>query len=137
MEEVIGLIFALSIASERLVEVIKGLVPYLKEKKTDEAEQLRQVLVQGLAVVSGIAITFMMQAVISEVLPNWDNYASLIVIGLLASGGSSIWNTAMSFLSHIKEIKKSAVTQIRQQASSADTPPSMNFQIVKDDDIAA
>lgn len=49
--EVIGFILALSIASERLVEIIKGILPWLNEEKsTPKKEGIRRSLLQILAV---------------------------------------------------------------------------------------
>lgn len=113
-ETVIGLLAALSIASERLVEIIKGLVPYLNTANSDPiAEARRKVALQVLAVVAGIATTILARVTGSlpegGLPPGWNTPIGIITVGLLASGGSGFWNSILSYVLQVKELKKNEV----------------------------
>ena len=59
-ETLVGLLLAVSIASERLVEIIKGIVPWLNSARPDPlGEGHRRAALQFLAVASGVATTFL------------------------------------------------------------------------------
>jgi len=60
---IITLILALSVASERLVEIIKGFIPVLDKTNTsdEKAEARRRSYLQILAVLSGILTAFLAQ----------------------------------------------------------------------------
>ncbi|KAI9134863.1 hypothetical protein [Acaryochloris sp. CCMEE 5410] len=101
--EVIGFILALSIASERLVEIIKGILPWLNEEKsTPKKEGIRRSLLQILAVFSGVLTAFLSK----DTLPVDIDNLSFVVLGLLASGGSGFWNAILTYLLEVKNLKK-------------------------------
>ncbi len=107
---IVGVILALSIASERLVEIIKNLIPFLNSKNSDaNAEGWRCAILQILAVAAGIITAFLAQdympAEMSKISGNW----SVIGLGLLASGGSGFWNSILTYVTQIKELKKTDV----------------------------
>ena len=53
LSTMVGLLIALSIASERLVEIVKGFIPPLNTKQTDaKTEDQRKSYIQLLAVVA-------------------------------------------------------------------------------------
>jgi hypothetical protein len=107
---IVMLILAMSVASERLVEIIKGFIPKLdKPNTTDEkAEARRRSYLQILAVISGVLTAYLA----SDYLPaeiaasasgkNW----SIVGLGLLASGGSGFWNSILTYVTKVKDIKK-------------------------------
>lgn len=108
MESFLGLLVALSIASERLVEILKGWLPSLNETKTDaQEESKRKAKLQILAVLSGVATAFMAQSAIASGLPAGLNTPlGLVVVGLMASGGSGFWNAILSYSLQVKDLKK-------------------------------
>jgi hypothetical protein len=64
---VISLIVALSIASERLVDIIKGLVPWLNQPRRKPAEEgWRKAALQILAVIAGITTAWLASAAIPK-----------------------------------------------------------------------
>lgn len=126
MEEMIGMMVALSIAAERVVEITKGVIPALGMARTDpKQEKLRKAMLQLLAVGSGIGVTFLASPMLAESLPtHWNTTTGMVVIGLLASGGSGFWNAILSYLLQLKDIRTQTVQQLldaRSGASSAAT----------------
>ena len=89
------LLAALSVATERLVEIIKGAIPVLNNKAKDPTmEGFRQVVLHLLAAISGFVSAWMAGATMPGVLPaSWNTYGGYVIIGLLVSGGSGFWNS--------------------------------------------
>ncbi|MBJ6611383.1 MAG: hypothetical protein JG718_13565 [Candidatus Thiothrix moscowensis] len=114
MEEMIGMMVALSIAAERGVEITKGVIPALGMARTDpKQEKLRKAMLQLLAVGSGIGVTFLASPMLAESLPtHWNTTTGMVVIGLLASGGSGFWNAILSYLLQLKDIRTQTVQQL-------------------------
>ncbi len=102
----VGIILALSIASERLVEIIKGYIPWLDHKRVNVKEEgKRRSAVQILAVVSGIVTAFMAKDYLPVVVVEQTNVLNIIGLGLLASGGSGFWNSILTYVTKVKDIK--------------------------------
>jgi hypothetical protein len=107
LTSIVGVILALSIASERLVEIAKGLVPPLNEKGSNErSEGRRRAALQALAVVAGIITAFLARDYIPVEVARPTETWSIIGLGLLASGGSGFWNSVLSYLTNVKDVKK-------------------------------
>ena len=104
---IVTLILALSVASERLVEIIKGFIPVLdKTNTTDEkAEARRRSYLQILAVLSGILTAFLAQDYIPKEIADSMRGWSILGLGLLASGGSGFWNSVLTYVTKVKDIK--------------------------------
>jgi drug/metabolite transporter (DMT)-like permease len=105
---VVAILVALSVASERLVEIIKGVVPFLNnEKKDANREGWRRAALQVLAVVAGIVTALLARPAIQGTVPGSVNtLPGILALGLLASGGSGFWNAILSYLGLVKDIKK-------------------------------
>jgi hypothetical protein len=102
-----SLILSLSIASERLVEIIKGFFPCLDKAKDDPAaEARRRAYLQILAVLSGMLTAYLASDFVPEAIAKASKGLAIIGLGLLASGGSGLWNSVLSYLIQVKEIKK-------------------------------
>ncbi len=115
---IVALLAALSVASERLAEVIKGVVPFLNlENKDPRKEGLRRALLQTLAAVSGVITALLaapgLRGVLSEA---WTGSWGLIALGLLASGGSGFWNGVLSYVKEAKDLKKQEVIERKRRA---------------------
>lgn len=110
---VVALIIALSVASERLVEITKGYMPSLSKAKDDPvAEGKRRSTIQFIAVAAGIITTFLAAPALPEnTIP--DNWLSKLAIGLLASGGSGFWNSIQGYVAQAKEVKKAEVEEVK------------------------
>ena len=111
---IVGVILALSIASERLVEIIKGLWPWLNTKnKTDSHEGYRRSLLHIFSVLSGILTAFLAKDYIPLELAGPTKSWAIVGLGLLASGGSGFWNSVLTYLANVKEIKKAEAAKIK------------------------
>ena len=54
---IVSVLVALSVASERLVEIVKGLVSFLNQENSDQTKEgWRRAALQALAVVAGITV---------------------------------------------------------------------------------
>jgi hypothetical protein len=115
---VVGLLVALSVASERLVEIVKGLVPPLSGKSTTQwKENVRRTANQLLAVGAGIATAYLaLPAIPQDVLPITNDLTTTIALGLLASGGSGFWNAILTYVLQVKDIKEAAARKAREGA---------------------
>ena len=111
----VAVLIALSVASERLVEIVKGWIPYLNKKyeanpkKTPqnkkeyfESEGVRKAIIQLMAVAAGIVTALLAKPAIVSVLPSWDSSAHFLALGLLTSGGSGFWNSIQSSVLQMK-----------------------------------
>lgn len=104
---IVSLILSLSIASERLVEIIKGFFPSLDKARDDLAEEgRRRSYLQLLAVFSGIVTSYLARDFLPVEVAKVPEGLAVIGLGLLASGGSGLWNSVLSYLAQVKEIKK-------------------------------
>ena len=124
LSAIIALLAALSVAAERLVEIIKGLIPCLNQEFLDnpDKEARRKAKLQILAVLAGIATVAMASPILpATIIP--DNVATWILLGFLASGGSGLWNSVQTYVSKVKEVKKAEVEQIKAETDIMKNPP--------------
>ena len=101
---------ALSVSTERVTEFIKR-VPafsgFLSTEKSGTAEDVRVICVHVLAVlIGGVICGFfpktLVPAGITFPTEFWDKAAYCLLFGILASGGSSFWNSALDTLRNVK-----------------------------------
>lgn len=121
------MLIALSVATERAVEIIKSLSPWLNTAHPDaKTEGWRRAALQVMAVISGIAIAAFTWPVIAEVLerPAGDiDPLTVGAVGLLASGGSGFWNTILTYVLKIKDLKAAEVKERAAQPAEATVIP--------------
>ncbi len=106
---VVGLLVALSVASERLVEIIKGVIPWLNKQNSNEIQEgWRGALLHALAVGAGVVTAFIARpAIAPDVIPaDTTNTVAILALGLLASGGSGFWNSILTYLLKLKDLAK-------------------------------
>jgi hypothetical protein len=116
LANLVAVLVALSLASERLVELVKNLLPfdYLRTEQAEpDAEARRQGFLQLLAVGAGILTAALAQEVLGERLRQ-----SWFLLGLLASGGSGFWTSILGYITSIKDIKKSEAVDTRVRAAA-------------------
>jgi len=148
---VVTIIVTLSLATEKLVEIIKGyFVNYYKAPDLNEIgapinpeEEIKhKTRVQVLAIICGIVTALLASPILAgifkDLFPAGTNCkvygffdlgstgncgfelnggASLLIIialGLLASGGSGLWNSILEYLLKLKDLKKVEVVRARQ-----------------------
>lgn len=101
---------ALSVSTERVTEFIKRLPvfsTFLSTQKTGTQEDIRILCVHVLAVVVGGVICgffpkTLVPAGITFPAEFWDKASYCLLFGILASGGSSFWNSALDTLRNVK-----------------------------------
>ena len=125
----VGLLASLSLASERLVLIVRGLWPFLSEDYADDddnerkKERLRQLTLHALAITAGIATAFLAKPALTDILPStWTNWYSIVAIGVLVSGGSSFWNSVLSYLKSVKDIKTENAKKLRYERRNRGNP---------------
>jgi hypothetical protein len=116
LASVVGLLVALSVASERVVEIVKGAVHFLDTEQPDaDRERVRRVALHVLAVVAGVVTAFLARPAIPTALPVTDN-ASILALGLLASGGSGLWNSVLTYALETKNIQELIAKETQRKA---------------------
>jgi len=101
---------ALSIATERVAEFIKR-IPWLSNflstrQTTKTLEDVRVMAVYALATVIGMILCYYFPSALPNVDPGAGNHPSLAMCfgyGVLASGGSSFWNSALDTFRGVKQ----------------------------------
>jgi len=111
---VISLLIALRIAWQRLLDIIKGLVPWLNQQRRKPAEEgWRKAALQVLAVIAGITTAWLSSAAIPKGVGIPDDWTGTLALGLLASGGSGFWNSILTYVTKAKDLK-AAEAETRQ-----------------------
>lgn len=113
---VVTLVLALSLASERLVEIAQAFLPLgLNQRQGDaRTEARRRAKIQALAIVAGL-LTALLATPLLVTDFRWQKHIWVILgLGLLASGGSSLWNSILGYLNGVKQKKECEVEQQRQ-----------------------
>jgi hypothetical protein len=116
----LAFLFTLSVATERLVEIIKGLLPskWLSVKHEDDAkERRRKTLLQILAVGAGIITAWLSSSFYSADLVKPYSSFNVVVLGLLASGGSGFWNSLATYVLDVKDIQKQSLSKATDESS--------------------
>jgi hypothetical protein len=117
----ITVLLALSIASERLVELIKGFFASLNGRKPDtDGERTRHLSVHWLSLVASVIVVVLMQDYICQSF-NLDSLGWLqgAALSILASGGSSMWNSILSYALNLKYQQQQTLTT-KQSVGNAD-----------------
>jgi hypothetical protein len=120
LASLVGLILALSIASERLVEIVKGALPFLNTENTNKTKEgWRQAGLHLLAVVAGVVTAYMASDYIPKESSTPVKDLGVVGLGLLASGGSSFWNSIATYMVKVKDLKKAEVEDKKSQVPPA------------------
>jgi len=124
---VITLLIALSIASERLVEIVKNFFPFLSQPqpKVDD-ESRRKLILHLLAVVAGCVAAWLAWPVAVDILSEAakaHKVSVIVALGALASGGSGFWNTILTYLLNLKNLKRAESVQVEQRQAATGLRP--------------
>jgi hypothetical protein len=144
----LSIIAAVSVAVERIVEILKGLLPktWLFEPKTDPPlESFRCAMLHVLAGICGAAVAAVSKVDVWHRLnqfqvpgqqPHWYYWwGSYAFTGLLSSGGSAMWNHALDILKATKVkqeqgAKALAANNAAQSAAAKGTPKAADPEAV-------
>jgi hypothetical protein len=124
LSALVSLLLALSLASERLVSIFKGFIPSLNQPNPDPtAEGRRSSYLQIASVVAGIFTAGLAWPFLTNV-PAWlssgeGRVVGVLALGLLASGGSGLWNSVQGYLNLVKDIKKAQAATAAPIAAAA------------------
>ena len=115
---------ALSMAAERLTEMIRGLPLFAFPRNpsmTVQQEGTRAAKVSTLAVFTGV-ITAVIACLI-HVLPVAQNWPEVVIFGVLAGAGSGFWNAVLAYLVGLKnalpKVPAQAITEMKAMGASA------------------
>jgi len=123
LSTVVGLLAGLSVASERLVEIIKGLVPFLNEQSPDpKAEGRRRAALLLLAIVAGVVTAFVAGQAFPDSVHIPPGPLGKITLGLLASGGSGFWNSILTYVNKAKDVKGLQADEKRKALAAGLSP---------------
>jgi hypothetical protein len=105
----------MSLSVERCMEILKNMIPYLDRKEaSDRSDRIRLLIHHVITVVLGVIIAVLSQDLIQPILPDLFKsqgtgeieWKVCIIIGLLASGGSGLWNSSLRLIQEIKNTRK-------------------------------
>ncbi len=121
MENVTGLLAflaALSLATERITEVIKG-TPLLSRWFVDEKaggwEEARKASIQVLAILIGTILTRLTQDQLPSMVGlNYSGGWICLLFGAMASGGSGIWNSALDIVREVNKQKQVLTEKLKK-----------------------
>lgn len=129
---IITLLIAVSVATERGVEITKSLWPWLDTAIEDPVrEGRRRAMIHFLAVVFGVGIAALSWPVIAQVIQVPGATATtaparsagtILAVGLLASGGSGFWNSMLTYVSSLKTLKSAEAKARSGEPSGAVVP---------------
>ena len=104
----ITLVVAVSVAVERVTEIIKQMFPVLANELTDEkTEGWRRAALQTLAAGIGTLIAWFGNLQLGS----HGGWSAFVVIGLMSSGGSAFWNHSLDALRAMKIDKEAAASE--------------------------
>lgn len=121
---VAGSLIFISLAAERLVEVIKGWWPSLNVAQDDPvAEGRRKSKLNLLAMAAGTATVWIAYDALKQMqglawlneAQGWNKGLAIVALGMLSSGGSSLWNSLLSYLLILKNVKCAELENLRAE----------------------
>lgn len=123
---IITLLIALSVATERTVEIVKSMVPWLDTARPVKSmEGFRRAALHALGVVAGIGITWLTWPIVAQILGQTEanvHLPTVAALGLLASGGSGFWNSMLTYAVNLKELKRADVREHSARVAALATP---------------
>jgi hypothetical protein len=122
LSTLVALLAALSVAAERLVDIVKNWFPArLAEEQKDaqgnvdvKKEGLRKVQLQLLAIVASIITVILAWPVMAGSVPGapsgawWTSSEGRLIVvaaGILVSGGSGFWNKIVGYVGAVRDLK--------------------------------
>jgi hypothetical protein len=116
LTKVISMLVVLSVAAERLVEILKGFV--FKSLNTVDPDPAREASRQAKVQLLAVAASLFTALVVSWThLTAWK-LPTTLALGFLASGGSSLWNSVLGWVKGLKDVRQAEGKEARLQAES-------------------
>ena len=115
ISQYVSLLVALSVASERLVEIVKGMIPWLATQNPNPGtEARRKAVLQLLAAAAGIVTALLASttSALGGAIPK--NPWAIVALGLLSSGGSGLWNGVLDYVKAAKDLKQNQLQPGKQ-----------------------
>lgn len=113
LSDLSALLLAISLATERLVVIVKTVFPRLGEERppspgqtADEADRLRRLSVLGVAYLCALATAWLIADGWTIEYGAGKRVISVFGVALLASGGSAFWTQVVGFASAAKDVRK-------------------------------
>lgn len=112
----------ISLAAERIVEMIKGWWPWLNIASTDAVEEgRRRAMIHLLTMVFGWGIVLIAYDSLAQIQGmSWMTQAQglryfliTLALGILSSGGSSFWNSVLTYFLSVKDIKRAEARDLQ------------------------
>jgi len=126
--KLISVILAVSLASERLVTIIKTNISWLQEPAptvppvNNRAEKIRRSVVMLIAFLAA----WVTAGFLNKDYSLWgtlklgtdETHIPVVIIGLMASGGSAFWTNLLGYVSAVKDVntQKKQVETLKMQA---------------------
>jgi hypothetical protein len=103
----VGVLGALAVASERLVEIVKKFFPWLDKDNPALSDKWREFWLHVLAVGCGMVTVWLCSAAVKDIkgLAEINPVLAVIAGGFLVGSGSSFWNSVQGYLNKAKEVK--------------------------------
>lgn len=109
------LVIAVSVAVERVTEILKQMFPFLAKEQTDETkENWRRAALQVLAAIIGTVIAWTGNLSLGAHTGN----ATYVLIGLMSSGGSGFWNHALDAVRAMKVTQEATAKEAVAKANA-------------------
>jgi len=101
ISSVLALLAGISVAVERVVELIKSSVPALA-RAWATGDGFRRAIIQLSAVLAGTIVAYQMPSELSAALGSRPSWTVDLLIGLMASGGAGLWNHVLDIVKATK-----------------------------------
>ena len=115
---------AMSLATERLVVIVKTIFPGLSAKSPakpgqsdDEADRVRRLIVLGVAYVCALATGWIVADGWTIEFGTHGRSISIFGVALLACGGSAFWAQVVSFASAAKDARQFETKKLRDEVA--------------------
>lgn len=119
LTSLLGFVAALSLATERITETIKGFPGLSRWLAVDKpvgstAEEFRKASMQVLAIAVGTILAWMTQDHLSTALGSqYSGFWPCLILGAVASGGSGIWNSLLDITREVNKQKQILTGQMK------------------------
>jgi hypothetical protein len=118
----LGFLAALSLATERITETIKGLPLLSRWLAVEKAagsteEEFRKASIHILAIAVGTILAGLTQDQLSTAMGmHYSGFWGYLLFGAMASGGSGMWNSALDIVREVNRQKQILTEQLKSSA---------------------